>query len=88
MAKTPSLESRVAAIERRNARVEGDKAWERSWARRALIALLTFIVVFAFLSIIDFQNPWLPALVPAVGYLLSTLGLSFFKERWLQNRRG
>ncbi len=81
-----SLESRVAAIERRNAKVEGDKAWERSRARRGVIALLTFIVVFVFLSIIGFQNPFLPALVPAVGYLLSTLGLSFFKARWLAMR--
>ncbi len=39
MSKT--LEQRVQELEARNKRVEADKAWETSWARRVAIAVLT-----------------------------------------------
>ena len=41
------LEDRIALIEQRNSRVEADKAWETSWARKVSIAFVTYIVVAA-----------------------------------------
>lgn len=76
------LEKRIAAIEKRNARVEADKAWETSWTRRVAIAVLTYIVVCVYLAFVIHIDPWLNALVPVVGFLLSTLALSVIRELW------
>lgn len=76
------LEARIAAIEERNARVQKDKAWETSWARRISIAVLTYIVVCLYLAFVIHIDPWLNALVPVVGFLLSTLALEGIRSLW------
>lgn len=82
MQMSKDMEKRVAAIEKRNARVEADKAWETSWTRRVAIAVLTYIVVCVYLAFVIHIDPWLNALVPVVGFLLSTLALSVIRELW------
>ena len=81
-----SIEERVTKIELRNRSVENDKAWEISWTRRGLIAGFTYIVVGIFLTVINVANPWIAALVPVIGFLLSTVSLPFFKRMWLKHR--
>lgn len=76
------LEARVAAIEERNLRVEQDKAWEVSWTRRLSITLMTYVVVVGYLYVIDNDQPWVNALVPAAGYFLSTLVLKNIRQLW------
>ena len=80
------LEPRVRTIESRNRRVELDKKWETSWARRLAIAVLTYIVVFLYLIIVKNSNPILNAFVPAIGFLLSTLLLKRVRDVW-QNQQ-
>ncbi|OGG50334.1 hypothetical protein A3C18_00225 [Candidatus Kaiserbacteria bacterium RIFCSPHIGHO2_02_FULL_54_11b] len=77
-----SLEQRVAKIEERNASVELDKAWETSWTRTGLVAAFTYVTMGVFLSFIDVMRPWLSAIVPALGFTLSTLTMPFFKKVW------
>ena len=79
------LENRVEAIEKRNARVELDKAWEISWTRRISIGLLTYAVILVYLIVIDDDNQFINAAVPIVGFLLSTLVLHQVRNIW-QNR--
>ncbi len=81
------LEQRISAIENRNERVERDKAWETSWARKALIALFTYLAVALYLAAIDINHAWLNAIVPTVGFTISTLTMPFFKRMWLKRRR-
>lgn len=76
------LEKRVRALEARNKRVEADKAWETSWLRRLSIAGLTYVVVTSYLFAIGNDKPLINALVPVVGYLLSTLVLGRIRQRW------
>lgn len=83
MADRSSLEKRVAEIERRNARVEADKAWETSLARRGALVLFTYLAVGAYLAAIGVKDAWLNAIVPAVAFMLSTLTLPYLKEIWL-----
>lgn len=85
-----NLDERVKKIEERNLRVELDKAWEISWFRRILVGLLTFIIVGLFLSGIEVKDPWVNAWVPVLGFLLSSLTVSFAKKLWLKskNERG
>lgn len=84
--KQTSLEERIAVIEARNQKVESDKAWETSWTRRVSIATLTYLVVVAYLHFVIRINPWLNALVPVAGFLLSTLTISYLKQLWINRR--
>lgn len=83
---TASLEQRIEKLEARNARVEADKAWETSWTRKIAIAVLTYLVVVSYLHFVIGIEPWLNALVPVVGFLLSTLTISYLKQLWTNHR--
>lgn len=78
-----NLEERVAIIEARNKKVEQDKAWEISATRRLLIMAMTFTLIGIYLMWLDVPKPWLNALVPSFGFLLSTLAVHKIKDLWL-----
>lgn len=84
MRKEKNLEARVREIEERNARVETDKAWEQSYARKALIAIFTYLAIGFYFQYLGIENAWLNAIVPAVAFLLSTLTLPIFKRIWIK----
>jgi hypothetical protein len=86
MATMKALEGRLAAVEARNARVESDKEWETSYARRALLLLFTYVAIGVYLQAIGVPQPWLNAIVPAIAFMLSTLTLPFFKKVWLRHK--
>lgn len=77
------LEERVIEITERNKRVELDKKWETSKTRKICIAVLTYIVVIIYTSIISkTSNVFLSSLVPVIGFLLSTLSLKAVRKVW------
>lgn len=76
------LERRLNKIEERNKKVEVDKAWETSNTRKVLLILFTYFSIALYLKYIIHIDPWLNAIVPALGFLLSTLSLPFFKNLW------
>jgi hypothetical protein len=82
-----SIKKRLDAIEYRNKRVEVDKAWEISYTRRGLLILFTYLAIGLYMWVIDVPKPWLNAIVPTVGFLLSTLTLPYFKQWWLSRRK-
>lgn len=82
------LKKEIEEIKKRNERVELDKAWEISWTRRLIVALFTYLSVSLYLNAIQIPNPWQSAVVPTVGFLLSTLTLPFFKNLWSRFKRG
>jgi hypothetical protein len=83
-----SLEERVKAIEARNAKVEADKAWEVSYIRRFSITVLTYFVIVIYLVFINKDShPFINAIVPAVGYFVSTLVMRGAKEYWQSRRK-
>ena len=75
----------INLIKERNRQVETDKAWETSNTKRAIITVMTYIVIVIFLFIINAPSPWLTALVPTIGYLLSTLTMPLFKKLWIKS---
>lgn len=85
MASSIKLEARIKKIEERNAKKEVDKAWETSYPRRALIAIFTYLAIAFYFLAINIPNAWLNAIVPTLGFLLSTLTLPFFKRFWVDN---
>ncbi len=86
MTELEELEKRLALIEQRNARVEADKAWETSLFRIGLIALVTYLVAAIFLLSVQLPYPLLNALVPTIGYALSTQSIPTIKHWWLRKQ--
>lgn len=74
----------IEEVLERNSKVEANKAWETSKTRRSVIAAITYIVATFFMWRIGVTDPYINALVPTGGYLLSTLSLSFIKRHWLK----
>ncbi|MBS3131764.1 hypothetical protein J4212_05000 [Candidatus Woesearchaeota archaeon] len=79
-----TMKEELESIKERNKRVEADKAWELSRTRRASIAIMTYFVIAVFLMMIEIPKPWFSALVPSIGFYLSTLTLPFLKRAWLR----
>lgn len=84
MATFEELQTELDKIKERNQRVEADKAWETSWARRFIILILTYLVIVIFFYVAKLPKPFINAIVPSAAFVLSTLSLSFFKRIWLK----
>ena len=82
--KVALLEQEIQSLKERNRRVESDKAWETSYFRRLTIAVSIYVVVALVLYMIDVQNALVAALVPPVGYILSTQSLPAIKRWWIR----
>ncbi|MFA4941322.1 MAG: hypothetical protein WC582_01830 [Patescibacteria group bacterium] len=87
MGELQELKNEIEKIKERNARVEADKAWETSLFRKVLIAVLTYIVIVLFFLVADLQKPFIGAVIPTVGFILSTLSVPFFKKIWERGRK-
>lgn len=90
---TPSIESRITKLEeavnticQRNNRVEAEKAWELSWTRNLAILFLTYLLTCVVFYLIGVRNFLLNALIPTLGYYLSTRSLPLLKKRWLAKK--
>lgn len=80
-----NLEHRLNKIEARNKKVEANKAWETSLARKTILVIITYLVVGLTLTTIKNPQPWINAIIPSLGFFLSTLTLSFVKDYWLKH---
>lgn len=80
--KIEELVREIELIKKRNQRVEMDKTWETSSTRKILLLVFTYLSIGLYLKAINIQDPWLNAVVPSFGFLLSTLTLPYFKDLW------
>jgi peptidoglycan/LPS O-acetylase OafA/YrhL len=85
MNEIEQLKTEIEAIKLRNKNVEANKAWETSISRKIMIAVLTYIVIVIFFFSASLPNPFINAIVPTVGFILSTLSLPLLKNIWLKN---
>ncbi len=81
------IENEIVVLQARNARVETDKAWEISTFRIVIIAGMTYVVAMLFMWSIGVRRPFLNALIPTIGFTLSTLSLSPIKHWWLKHQK-
>ena len=84
MDEIEQLKKEITDIKNRNNAVETDKAWETSSARKVLVAAFTYLAIGIYMWAININRPWLNAIVPTVGFLLSTLTLQYFKAAWIK----
>lgn len=78
------LSNRIKKIEKRNKKVELDKEWETSITRRVIIICLTYIVIVSFFTAAELSKPLINAIVPTIGFTLSTASLPYFKKIWIK----
>lgn len=81
------LKIEIEKIKTRNKAVEADKAWETSNFRKISIALVTYIIIGLYMNSIEVNKPWLNAIIPTLGFLLSTLTLDWIKRIWIKNNK-
>ncbi len=77
------IEQELQAITERNRKVEADKAWETSFSRKLVLAVITYIVALSLLYLIGVDRIFLSALVPAIGFILSVQTLPAVKRWWM-----
>ncbi len=77
------IENELSLIKQRNQKVEADKAWERSSYRIFSIVIITYIVAVFLMYELKIENYYLNALIPAIGYFLSTQSLPMIKKYWV-----
>ncbi len=78
------IELEFKKIHARNKKVELDKAWETSLTRKILIAILTYLVITVFLIQIKNPEPLINAIIPTIGFILSTLAINPMKQEWIK----
>lgn len=84
MQTVEQLAKEIEQIKERNRRVEMDKAWETSLTRKIVIIVLTYIVVTLVFLMLHLPNPLLSAIIPSIGFLLSTLSITAIKNWWIK----
>lgn len=77
------IEQELKIIQERNRRVEAEKAWEVSAFRRSVILSMTYVIAGVALVAIGNDHPWRNALVPTLGFFLSTLSIPALKRFWV-----
>ncbi len=85
--KAEKIEKEIEMIKERNRRVELDKEWETSFFRKVLIAVLTYLVVVVFMWEIGVEDFFLNAIIPTMGFVLSTFSLSWVKNWWIGDKK-
>ena len=75
------VENELAAIRKRNHRVESNKAWETSRVRLFSITAITYVTMVLVFLVLGSNRPLVDALIPTTGFFLSTLSLSFIRAR-------
>lgn len=78
------IHKELEIIKNRNKKVEENKAWEISFFRKISIIVITYITASIVMYFIGVERFLLNALIPTVGYILSTFSLSFVKEWWIK----
>ena len=80
------IEHEILEIQKRNERVEMEKAWETSMTRKIVLTLGTYVLVVLVLIVLRTPRPFAGALIPALGYFISVQSLPFIKRYWLKTR--
>lgn len=83
MTTIEELQLEIEEIKKRNQKVEMDKDWETSKTRKIVIAIFTYIVIVLFFYFAKLSKPFLNAIVPTLGFMLSTLSIPIFKKWWI-----
>ena len=83
MSEIEEIQKEINLIKERNKKVEADKAWEVSVFRVISVVIMTYLITAVVFYFIGVNNFLLNALIPTVGFYLSTQSLPFIKQWWI-----
>lgn len=81
-----NIEKEIKKIQERNKKVELDKAWEVSYTRKISVAVLTYFVMVLVMYTLKMSAPFIGAIIPTLGFVLSTFSVDLIKKIWIKNR--
>lgn len=84
MSQIESLQKEIEKLKERNRKVEANKAWETSFARKLILFTLTYVVAGITLQTLNDTAPWTHAIIPSIGFFLSTLSIPFLRDIWIK----
>ena len=84
MSTLEHLIEEIESLKARNTRVETEKRWETSWQRKLGIIVTTYFVMILVFSSLGNSSPFLNAMVPTLGYTLSTLSTEWMRNIFLK----
>jgi hypothetical protein len=79
-----TLEQCLREIQERNNRVTLEKSWETSTTRKVAIIVVTYIAASVVMALIGVTDYYISAVIPTMGFFLSTLSLSSVKAIWMR----
>lgn len=80
------LTREIELLKARNIRVEHEKAWEISWQRKVGIIITTYAVMIIVFFSLGNNSPFTNAIIPTLGYTLSTLSMGWIKKWFLKQK--
>ncbi len=84
MKTLPQLEKEVKELQKRNARVDTNKAWETSLTRKLVLSALIYLLALGLFASEYDPHIYTDALLPAVAFLISTLTIQAVKNWWVK----
>ena len=87
MLSLETLEQDINNLKERNKRVEAEKAWETSRTRVGAIVVITYFVAVVVMFSLGNSQPLLAAVMPTVGFFLSTQSLPVVKQWWIKKHQ-
>jgi len=78
------MKEQIESLKARNIRVEAEKKWETSWQRKLGIIVTTYFVMILVFWSLGNDRPLLNAIIPTLGYTLSTLSMGWVKTLFLK----
>jgi len=80
------IKQQIKNLEKRNEHVELNKARETSTFRTVIITVVTYVVLALFFYVAELPNPFIGAVVPTIGFVLTTLSFPFFKDYRIKHK--
>lgn len=78
-----NIEEEIEKIKERNKKVEANKAWETSVTRKIVVTLLTYFVMILVMHALKMPQPFVGAIIPTLGFMLSTVSANLVKRLWI-----
>ena len=79
-----TIEEEIMLLKERNKKVDCNKAWEVSMTRRLSIIIITYILVSFVMYALNIDRYLINAIIPTLGFFLSTLSIEFLKLLWIK----
>ena len=87
ISRMDDLQTEILQLQQRNREKDRGKEFESSYTRVIFLMAVTYFTLLTYMAlVIKSANPYLDAIVPTVGFNISTWSLPYVKEWWIQAR--